>query len=293
MAMGILNSISRLNRFVPSDVIKEFTTAYFTDGDGRFYGRSVQALFQQWKDSGYDDPYRLAASQFGGSGSYANGGAMRISPASLYMLNQPDSDFVTFVIDVTRLTHTHPLAIYGALFQAMAVRQLWSVLTTEGQIDRTSFADLLVSKLGHIKHSEIDFNSSSCQEVFEKYKSKFECVNSLLQLDRDPPATEVVERLGNDLQALNSVPTAIYIFLRSLKPIPSIPFDSVLLRCLACAISLGGDTDTIGTMACSLAGGYAILSDEPDPLPATMVSRCEQRERIEEYARWLTCTLSQ
>lgn len=31
--------------------------------------------------------------------------------------------------------------------------------------------------------------------------------------------------LGNDLKAINSVPTALYVFLRSLKPIDGIEFN--------------------------------------------------------------------
>ncbi|TPP56344.1 Poly(ADP-ribose) glycohydrolase ARH3 [Fasciola gigantica] len=97
---------------------------------------------------------------------------------------------------------------------------------------------------------------------------------------------------GNDLKAINSIPTAIYVFLRSLKPISGIPFESIPLRCLVFAISLGGDTDTIGTMACALAGGYCGLSEtevnmEDSPIPARVLSRCERIDTVKELAQWL------
>jgi hypothetical protein len=40
---------------------------------------------------------------------------------------------------------------------------------------------------------------------------------------------EVVERLGNDVSAINSVPTAIYAFLRALQPIQGIEVSGTVI----------------------------------------------------------------
>lgn len=69
------------------------------------------------------------------------------------------------------------------------------------------------------------------------------------------------------------------------------------LRCLVLAIGLGKDTDTIGTMACSLAGGYvgvpldavgggtAQLAESP--IPETMLRRCERIDVVKDAIQWL------
>ena len=41
-------------------------------------------MFKQLKDANYQDPHGPASLQFDGSGSYGNGGAMRIVPAALF-----------------------------------------------------------------------------------------------------------------------------------------------------------------------------------------------------------------
>lgn len=56
----------------------------------------------------------------------------------------------------------------------------------------------------------------------------------------------LIEELGNDEAAFNSVPTAIYSFLRFHSF-----YESVIY-----AISLGGDTDTIGAMTGAISGAY-------------------------------------
>lgn len=53
----------------------------------RGYGGSVCAVFHKLKQSECSDPFRPAAEQFDGQGSYGNGGAMRIAPAALYGYN--------------------------------------------------------------------------------------------------------------------------------------------------------------------------------------------------------------
>ena len=70
---------------------------------------------------------------------------------------------------------------------------------------------------------------------------------------------------GNGIAAFESVPTAIYCFLRCMEPDPEIPsaFNS-LQRTLVYSISLGGDTDTIATMAGAIAGAYYGMEQVPE-----------------------------
>jgi poly(ADP-ribose) glycohydrolase ARH3 len=81
-------------------------------------------------------------------------------------------------------------------------------------------------------------------------------------LNRSEPPTraEVVQKLGNGLKAIDSVPTALYAFLVSVKtetlPEITVRIKSPVLRTIFYAISLGGDSDTIASMAGAIAGAY-------------------------------------
>nr|KAF6377081.1 hypothetical protein mMyoMyo1_000398 [Myotis myotis] len=88
------------------------------------------------------------------------------------------------------------------------------------------------------------------------YSSRLKKIGELLEQDV-VTREEVVSELGNGIAAFESVPTAIYCFLRCMEPDPEIPstFNS-LQRTLIYSISLGGDTDTIATMAGAIAGAY-------------------------------------
>lgn len=67
-------------------LIYRFTEEYF-EQPHRGYGGSVCEVFPKLREQRYASPFGPASEQFGGSGSYGNGGAMRISPASLFAYN--------------------------------------------------------------------------------------------------------------------------------------------------------------------------------------------------------------
>ena len=85
--------------------------------------------------------------------------------------------------------------------------------------------------------------------------------------------------MGNDVSALKSVPSAIYSVLRAQKPIESFPTDNPFVRTLYFSISLGGDTDTIASMACSIAG--ALYGN--DVIPESLQKRSEDIDIFLKY----------
>ncbi|THD19319.1 Poly(ADP-ribose) glycohydrolase ARH3 [Fasciola hepatica] len=293
LALAALRSLRRKRGFDPEDMAKEFAHDYFTDGAHRYYGGSIGSVFKSLEDDKFKHPFEFAAKQFNGTGSFGNGGGMRAAPLAIYSLKLPDTDFERLIVDVTRLTHTHPLAVYGALLIAFAVRSVWNAVSVDAEnINPAQFLDNLIAKLANVRYDFIDSKQPAWKSAFEQYVTRFEAVKELLKRSEDPTVPEIVSCLGNDLKAINSIPTAIYVFLRSLKPISGIPLESIPLRCLVFAISLGGDTDTIGTMACALAGGYCGLSEtevnmEDSPIPARVLSRCERIDTVKELAQWL------
>lgn len=59
-----------------------FSQEYFSE-PGRGYGGNVVTVFCALRD-GVEDVFQPAREQFGGQGSYGNGGAMRVAPTALY-----------------------------------------------------------------------------------------------------------------------------------------------------------------------------------------------------------------
>ncbi|CAH8480716.1 unnamed protein product [Schistosoma turkestanicum] len=287
MGLAILRSLRARNDFDAEHLAKEFTTDYFENGSHRCYGGSVGRIFSSLKEVNYKNPYTYAENIFNGTGSYGNGGAMRIAPAALYGLQYSEREFERLIIDVTRLTHTHPLAICGALLQAFAVQMIFSLTRDHLQLDCLNFIDNLLARLEKTEYF-VNFKHPTWLKALDAYKKKLEIVKYLLANDKQPLVTDIVNQLGNDLKAINSVPTALYVFLRSLKPIDGIEFSSAPLRCIVLSIGLGGDTDTIGCMATALAGGYiGIPVDVNSTVPRNIITRCEQYGELEEYASWL------
>ena len=100
------------------------------------------------------------------------------------------------------------------------------------------------------------------------YKEKIASMKELLgEQDR----RQVVAVLGNGIEAPRSVPTAIYCFLRHLRSYKD---------CVIYAISLGGDTDTIASMAGAISGAYLGIN----AIPAKWREKLGNRVYIESPA---------
>ncbi|XP_046658501.1 ADP-ribose glycohydrolase ARH3-like isoform X1 [Homalodisca vitripennis] len=230
------------------DLAKRFVKEYFNQPK-RGYGPGVVEVFHKLKNEKYEDIWRPAKQQFDGSGSFGNGGAMRVAPIALFYRDNYDK-MVEAARQVTLLTHTNRLGVNGALLQCIAV--YLSLHQLPGKpLDVTEFSAALKQKMG-------DIEKADQMEEFENkmpYTEKLKAMDELLK-DDNALEEEVQGILGHDISALNSVPTAVYCFLRSQKPIPNIKTDCPFRRTIQYAISLGGDTDTIASMAGAIAGAF-------------------------------------
>lgn len=174
-------------------------------------------------------------------GSWGNGSAMRIAPIGLLY---HDTDVIRKrAYRASRITHSHELGMEGAALQAYAV-----ALAVNG-VDKRRFP------------GELELFT-----VSDLYREKLRAIKDI---DRSPKS-EVVSRLGNGIEALSSVPTAIFSFLKSAS------FSDAVLY----AISLGGDTDTIGSMTGAIAGAYYGKGD----IPEKWIEGLENREYLESLA---------
>ena len=80
-----------------------------------------------------------------------------------------------------------------------------------------------------------------------------------------------MQELGHGIEAFNSVPTAIFSFL-----VHPEDFSSTIIY----AVSLGGDTDTIASMAGAISGAHLGI----DALPLEWLDHLENRNYISDLA---------
>jgi len=247
---------------------KLFVTEFFKE-PRRGYGQNVVDVFEKIRNSKYENIFKPASEQFDGSGSYGNGGAMRIAPIALYFYDNYEN-MLSVATEATKITHTNLLAINGALLQCIAINEAFKI-NSSSAIDYKEFCSRLLSKIKAIEESD----ESSAYQV--KIKQILELLGKKYSDDLDD---EVIYTLGNGISAYESVPTAIYCFLRAQDEIPGIETDNVFRRTIQYAITLGGDTDTIACMAGAIAGAH--LGDES--ISKGLQQNCEKFEEIIKLA---------
>lgn len=178
-------------------------------------------------------------------GSFGNGSAMIIAPLGLFYCDNLVR-LREIAYQSSRITHTHFLGKEGAALQAMAV-----ALAAREEPE-------FLKKLKELTKSDL-------------YEKKLESIERLL--NRKEERKEVIRALGNGVEAFNSVPAAIYSFLAN----------QTLEEAVVYAVSLGGDTDTIGAMTGAIAGAYW----GAEAIPGRWQDNLENREYLEKLAEKL------
>ena len=211
-----------------------------TELDGRSLLESFYRAYEPWRHYGpgarlilesfpkaRDKWADLATAMFP-QGSYGNGSAMRVAPVGLFLHHD-----LPGIIKVARIssvvTHSHYLAIQGAVLQAAAV-----AVAIRGPVDPAQFLRILRLALGHFEELGQDIS------VYRKALARIsEGISK-----RVPPA-KMADILGNGIKAQEAVPMAIYCFLAN---------PGSFEKAVEAAIFLGGDTDTIAAMTGAISG---------------------------------------
>lgn len=258
----------------PRDLAKRFAEE-FQKSPNRGYGANVIVVLQQIGEEDIKDVFQPAKCQFDGSGSYGNGGAMRVAPVGLCGKKKVDE-----VIEKARtsalLTHSNKLGYNGAILQALAVHH--ALHTDHDKMDPEKFTEYLYGLMeekvetAHEEETESRTHDSKESLLRQVKRRRDESVNIYCDrlkslktfLKSDPSADTVASVLGNRISAHNSVGSALYSFLRCLKPVEGIPTENKLERTIAYAISLDGDTDTIASMAGAIAGAFYGVESVPE-----------------------------
>ncbi|PRD28455.1 UNVERIFIED_CONTAM: Adprhl2 [Trichonephila clavipes] len=269
MTLSTASSLIEHKKVDAKDLAKKYVSEFFSQPK-RGYGYHVITVFNSLKESNFEDVFLPAKMQFNGSGSYGNGAAMRIAPVALSGHNKTDESFKNDVEECSHVTHTHPNGVNGAILQSYAVKAALKCDISK-EFDPLDFINQLQKKMETIEMKESE--SPYCKSL-KKIKDIY------LLNQEDISAEEIAEYLGNNVSAHKSVPTAIYSFLRGMKPLSEFENSNPFIRTIYFAISVGGDTDTIASMAGSIAGAYYGIESIPDELQ----NRCELIEEVRKLA---------
>ena len=194
----------------------------------RGYGGGMLEVIERWR--GGESTGVAASSLYNGSGSFGNGAAMRVAPICCFFGLDETAALYEQINRCALLTHTHPYGIAGALLQASMVLFALNDIPIEEWIDR-------IFKL----------------PVESAFKIK---LGSVVQcFERKVTAHEAAKEIGNGSEAIEAVPAGLYAVLRH----PESFIDAVLF-----AISMGGDTDTIGAMTGALSGAFLGIEKLPE-----------------------------
>lgn len=241
MMIGVAESLIANKGFNGADMARRFIQNY--DATRGYGPGSKEALKRLSEGASWEETSKKL---FGGEGSYGNGAAMRIAPIGVLYHDNADT-LREIAYKSSHITHSHELGKEGAALQAFSI-----ALAVRGQKEG------MLSALKEFVKSDV-------------YKEKIGGIAILL--DREASKEEVISDLGNGEAAFNSVPTAIYSFLR---------FDS-FEDSVVYAVSLGGDTDTIGAMTGAISGAYY----GEGAIPTGWVEKLEEGEKGKSYIKRL------
>lgn len=246
MTIGVAESLIESAGFDGDHMARRLATNFAAE-PWRGYGPGPPKVFRRlgqgvrWDEAG--------TSLFGGTGSFGNGAAMRVAPIAMFAHSDLDE-----VVELARrgasITHTHELGVDGAVMQAVAIAWLLG-LSSDLAFDPAAL-------LGELRRRV----SSS---VFG------EKLDEVAALSVEGDRADIVGVLGHGIEAARSVPTALLAFLRN---------HWWFAETVRFAVSLGGDTDTIASMAGALSGAH--LGEEA--IPETWRRRIENAGRLRELA---------
>ena len=228
-------SEGRLNATV---FVKELAARF---NPGRGYGRGTTLVLRQIL-RGVE--WREASGRVFGSGSYGNGGSIRVAPVSLAYYDNRETLLKAAEYSCV-VTHSHPLGVEGCLVQAYAIG-----LALKG-LDK----DEILEEGSRIAKSRV-------------FTEKLSKVRELLEEEAD--LEKAAYTLGNFSTAQGSVPLSLYLFLRSTD------FEDAVISAVRC----GGDTDSVAAMTGALAGAYYGY----ESIPGELLDKLEDKDRITKLA---------
>lgn len=248
MAIALAESLVEMDDIDERHLGDSFYQHYLKE-PWRGYGEGPPQVFEMVEEE--DISYNEAARRiYEGNGSTGNGAAMRITPLGLYYYNS--DDLYDKAKASAQVTHAHPIGIDGGAVQAKAVAQTVA-LNYQRPFSPQTFVESLVT---FARTTEL--------------KDKLALIPELIAADIN--ADEAVPRLGNGIAAHESMPFALYSFLRH---------PHTFVEAILCSTLHGGDRDSMGAMAGAVCGGYLGI----EAIPHEWRHKLENNQHIETLAR--------
>ena len=247
MAIGLAESILAKSRIDPQHLGETFSRNFFRE-PWRGYASGPPRIFATVQSS-RGSYVEVAKGLFGGVGSFGNGAAMRVAPVGLFFGRS--KGLYEAASASAEVTHAHPIGKDGAAVQAWAVAQAIQLDPQER------------FPAERVMQGIIAFART------EQLRQKMKQVEALVR--EEASSHEAADRLGRSVEVDQSLPFALYSFLR---------YPGSFEDCLFCAVLNGGDRDTLGAMACAISGAYLGV----EAIPENWRERLENRELIENLA---------
>jgi len=243
MSLSVLEALSDAASIDCDALARSLARHYDYD---RAYGPSMHRVLA--RIAAGEDWREVAASSFGGTGSYGNGAAMRAAPVGAYFRDDLDA-VVEQATRSAQITHLHPEGIAGAVAVAVAAAHAGRY---RQRGHRPTHVEFLAAVIESLPASEV--------------RSRLVRAQSLEQV---ASLDHAIALLGNGtmISAQDTVPYALWCCAQSLDDYPA---------ALWLAADAGGDRDTL----CAIVGGIVACFVGTQGIPADWL---ECREALPQW----------
>jgi ADP-ribosylglycohydrolase len=249
-------------KMIDPDFLLTLNSAYMIRGAGPIVLKALHhyRFSVPWHKCGVDSPY--------------NGGAMRAIPVGLFHHGSVENILVDSILScVTTHNNVHAMSATAVMAQAAAWLLRSDSKSFAGAVNTAAFVESLRSTALCIEgtiDADADRNSGVPTKIMSVAIGR---LPGLLEEYRDNPFPAILE-LGNSVNAVESVSSALFCFLRN-------PFD--YSDVVTTAVRDGNDCDSVASMAGGLCG--ALNGDSV--IPSGYIDGLEDRELIENRAAML------
>ena len=245
MMIAILETLAARGALDPAHLAGRFVAGF---EPGRGYGGRIQGVME-----------RLAGGEAwdrAGTDSFGNGGAMRVGVLGVYYADDEPA-LTRAALEQCRITHHHPQALAGAVAQALAAGLACRLGRQGERPDPRAFVDHLVERVRPL-------DAHLAQRLADMPELPLGHEETLRQA--------LTQAYARDVRAAEAVPPALGCFLGARDA----------QQAVVLAVSLGGDTDTIGAMAGTLAGAWAGREAWPADWLAALENGPAGRDYVQE-----------
>ncbi len=180
------------------------------------------------------------------SNGVTNGSAMRVAPIGCLLSTENIDYFIEQVRQSCIATHKSDIAIAGSVAVAYA---------TSRATQDVEWSDIIKELPNVIDIAQTRYESTFSPQLSHRISYAIDCVEQVRESYRDKPekyhqmiCETLYQKVGAGMDIIESVPTAFALVHAS---------NTNPIQCAVLAANLGGDSDTIGAMACAICGALS------------------------------------